>query len=514
MTRGRKAPMSGGQRAPQLPGGTSFVDAFGRRVPGERGAGGGSMSNFRNVQEPIQRDPDLQNSGDRQRAYDEAQAAQGQYGLEAPQNPSASGISAFKNKPTFTPNTTGLNTNPRLGAPANPTAPAITRENPDSLTGAGGDRGTDAANLRNNMALFGPHDVAQPSPVDNSPGAGNAAPFRGSTAKEIADFKNGPGLPPENPATTAAIASNAGKNVNTATPYGTVSSRNDTTGSQTDFAGNQANGPQHVVNSGAAPISAGAVQGPNIAGAAGAPDWEQQVVNKHPEIGKPGTPENKAFVSAFQAMKGVSGAVSNPMALADAAVAKANPAATAASPTASSAPVPPNTTPLATPASPSSQDEYDMHGNKIAPQATGQSLLSTLKGNANYTTPDAAPEDTSPTAVAPTPAIRPGYNAPAIPNPVVNGSALSPGKLINPDGAVATTPSPTASTANITMPIPTEANTFSSPDSKNPMSSFSASPSTVSPDDDDPYKKLRQLSGGDAAGQSLQSPDNVAQAYS
>lgn len=135
-----------------------------------------------------------------------------------------------------------------------------------------------------------PNGMPSYSPSGAAPAS---VPFRGSTPAEIAEFNKG-----ATPASDVAAAAGTGRNVTT--PYGDVSSAPD------KFAGQ--------------------VQGPNLAGPAGKPNWEQEVVNAHPAIGQPGTPENKAFVSAWKA-KYPNGSPKNPtdhMDIADAAVGNAN----------------------------------------------------------------------------------------------------------------------------------------------------------------------------------------------
>lgn len=95
------------------------------------------------------------------------------------------------------------------------------------------------------------------------------APAGGPAPAEIKDFYANPQTGPNSPAAKATIAAaNTGQTVQT--PYGPVSS---------------------------APPAA---QGPNLAGAPGAANWQQQIVNAHPQIGVAGSPENKAFVAAYK----------------------------------------------------------------------------------------------------------------------------------------------------------------------------------------------------------------------
>jgi len=82
----------------------------------------------------------------------------------------------------------------RPGPPANPTVSGGSLDAGPRGSGPGGrpmNPAEDAAALKANMALYAPHDAQQPGPVDNTPGAGNNAPFRGSTPQEIADFYAG-----------------------------------------------------------------------------------------------------------------------------------------------------------------------------------------------------------------------------------------------------------------------------------------------------------------------------------
>lgn len=153
----------------------------------------------------------------------------------------------------------------------------------------------DAASLARDKATFAPHDAAPVAPTPKAgpmyAGAGSAAPFRGSTADEIAEFNKG--------TDANRVASAAGTGVPVATQYGTASSRTAAPGEKlataapiTDAKGNVTG----VGRSGPPPV-----QGPNIAGPAGAPNWQQQVVNAHPEIGVKGSPQNLAFVAAHKA---------------------------------------------------------------------------------------------------------------------------------------------------------------------------------------------------------------------
>lgn len=149
----------------------------------------------------------------------------------------------------------------------------------------------DAVNLARNQALYAPHDAPANAPAAKAgpvyAGAGNNAPFRGSTAEEIAQFR----ATDPNAAANAATAAAAGTGKNVVTPYGTASSR---TAAPTEATVAALNAPASPIKD-----ANGTQTGVGRPGPATIP-WQNQVLAAHPEIGVAGSPQNKAFVAAYK----------------------------------------------------------------------------------------------------------------------------------------------------------------------------------------------------------------------
>lgn len=180
----------------------------------------------------------------------------------------------------------GMDLSSHPGPPANPTVlgPQLQA---GPLTGPLGTPAMDAANLAQNRALYAPHDAIQPvatprGPTAVTPGAGNAAPFRGSTGPEVAQFQAGD--------PTKALA---GTGQTVITPYGAVASTTDKSG------------PTSLAERVSTPTydEKGVQTGVGRASPSPQPNWQQQVVAQHPEIGVKDSPQNKAFLAAYNAEK-------------------------------------------------------------------------------------------------------------------------------------------------------------------------------------------------------------------
>lgn len=152
----------------------------------------------------------------------------------------------------------------------------------------------DAVNLARNMALYANHDAPAAAPTPKAgpmyAGAGNNAPFRGSTPEEIAEFRATDPNVAANTATTAA----AGTGKSVVTPYGTASSRTAAPAEATVAALNAPASPIKDAN--------GTQTGVGRPGPAKIP-WQNQVLAAHPEIGVKDSPQNKAFVAAYKGGK-------------------------------------------------------------------------------------------------------------------------------------------------------------------------------------------------------------------
>lgn len=163
-------------------------------------------------------------------------------------------------------------------------AEAVGRAMPAYALPAGGSRKgmstADQANVARSVRAYeaGGHMAPNtPQMRTAAPAAGGTRPaFGGSTPEEVSDFyKNAPAAP-----TVAA----AGTGNSVVTPFGTASSRTATQGEQLANATTSDTGVTRT----APPRQA---------------NWQEQVMAQHPEIGKEGTPQNKAFVDAYKALK-------------------------------------------------------------------------------------------------------------------------------------------------------------------------------------------------------------------
>jgi len=323
-------------RPPQKSLGTAMRDQNGKLIPGEYDRATGQPIGMvpGNVVEPIQKDPALQTPQDRARAFQQSQQSHApeQPGAPSPQNPA----DQYWNQ-MFPRNPDGSARVAPAGGNANPPAKTLSPNDAAKLNQADGRAGAAALAMTPAGPFAGPIAAAladraanaaqQQAPAQQHPLAQALNPdgskrWTGpSTAPNPgpAGAPRQPSIAEENAAAQSILDDDAtkavaGKNETAWTQYGPVSSRTPAPGENLPPATITSTGVSRDV--GQTPQ----MQGPNLAGPAGAPNWQQQIVNKHPEIGVAGSSANKAFVDAYKKANPNGGAPSDHMALADSVV--------------------------------------------------------------------------------------------------------------------------------------------------------------------------------------------------
>lgn len=271
--------------------GTTGANQFGR-LPGEWNRTTGTPMGANDALTPPQTDPALQTPLDRARiAY---------AGMRGPITAPAAGVTTSPAAPWTGPSIAEH----RADAGGEKVAVRLPGANAVDAAGPRPPSGTPAAAewadkvMAINRDIARPHDAAaRPSWVpienpDNGPGAGNAAPFRGSTAAEVTEFnRNAPGSADSDAA--RALRANAGKNVAIQTPYGTAKS-----------AGPLPSSPIPTGGTDELAAAVNAQGGPRGEAKAGPTAYQQsqialqkQIIADHPEIGVKDSPANREFVA-------------------------------------------------------------------------------------------------------------------------------------------------------------------------------------------------------------------------